>query len=44
MRAWQVNGIGEPADVLRLTEDVELSAAGEGARDRANRLAMGVAV
>lgn len=30
MRAWQVNAVGEPADVLQLIEDVELPTPGPG--------------
>lgn len=30
MRAWQVHGIGEPADVLRAIDDAELPAPGPG--------------
>jgi NADPH2:quinone reductase len=30
MRAWQVTGVGEPADVLKLIDDVELPTPGPG--------------
>lgn len=43
MRAWQVHGVGEPADVLRLIDDVELPAADPGlVRVRVTATAVGL--